>query len=421
MVKQAVTPMPLPRALSLAASALFAALVLYRALLYAAPIAARNALHVELMKQLGSAAGVEEAVREELISSGAYRSAGAAAFHAGRYEEAQALLARAVEQEPDDSIARYLSGWSAYTLGAREEAIALWNSAHPEEIATGFARRADQAFFAGDPAQTVEYSELALALNPRLSTAHYQIGRAYALQGQWEQAISSYERGLEFGGRSSLRSSIYRALGRAHVALDDQEAAAGAFEQAVALEPYVYLARLDLGDQYIRLGRYEDAVAQLETALSINAQDARAYIMIGDALVQQGNAELAESWYRRAIEAAPSTGRAEYALGEFLLAEGRVEEAIVYLEQAIQGGWTYYWVWIDLGTAYRTVGRLEDAVRAYSSLAEAEGRSERAARSWVTVAQLYTEMGNQPAASETWQKVLEIDPQNPQALEATGE
>ena len=89
-------------------------------------------------------------------------------MNAGKYAEAEAVLHKVLELDPDDDLARYNLGLTLMELG-RYESARVW-------LKESFRESKHPHFY---------------------PNAVFQIGRALAKLGRWEEAVSNYERVLE--------------------------------------------------------------------------------------------------------------------------------------------------------------------------------------------------------------------------------
>ena len=89
-------------------------------------------------------------------------------MNAGKYAEAEAVLHKVLELDPDDDLARYNLGLTLMELG-RYESARVW-------LKESFRESKHPHFY---------------------PNAVFQIGRALAKLGRWEEAVSKYERVLE--------------------------------------------------------------------------------------------------------------------------------------------------------------------------------------------------------------------------------
>lgn len=118
------------------------------------------------------------------------------------------------------------------------------------------------------------------------------------------------------------------------VALADQERwgeAAAAYRRALAVEPELLEAHLNLGSTLRVLGEHRSALEHLDRAYTLAPDDPEVVHQLGQAHLQTGSLARAEPLLRRAVELAPAMTVARVDLSTVLLRGGRWAEAITML------------------------------------------------------------------------------------------
>jgi tetratricopeptide (TPR) repeat protein len=107
-------------------------------------------------------------------------------------------------------------------------------------------------------------------------------------------------------------------LGLFHARRGDLPAAEAAYREAVAQNPQLLSARLNLADLLRSAGRENEARAQLTAALELNPQSGDAMYALGLLEIRAGDRDAALAWLRRAAElaSAPARHRYVYAIAQ---------------------------------------------------------------------------------------------------------
>jgi tetratricopeptide (TPR) repeat protein len=132
-------------------------------------------------------------------------SLGMATFLRQQPEEAKALLRQALAQEPNLPYAHLVLGEIYMSEQDYAGAVAAW-----EQLLKLL------------PPDAAEYGPYA-----------YALGQAYAMQSQWTDALTAYEKALAVGETSAIRYS----MGLVYLAQRQDEEAVAAFERALELDP----------------------------------------------------------------------------------------------------------------------------------------------------------------------------------------
>ena len=125
-----------------------------------------------------------------------------------------------------------------------------------------------------------------------------------------------------------------------------------------------------LGIRFIEEGQPENAIAALRKSLSLLQGNAETHMWLGAALRLQGDPDAAETALRRALEINPRLTEAHNWLGLLYYEQAEPERAIEEFRAALQDA-SYprvsrFRVYSNLGLAYYGLGRLAEAVTAFS-------------------------------------------------------
>src|SRR5262249_16258367 len=116
---------------------------------------------------------------------------------------------------------------------------------------------------------------------------------------------------------------IHQRIGDLHLALADIDAAVGAYQLSLELDPVVPAGRMKLGNAYFRGSRLEEALKEFEQAVREMPNDSEIHLNLSEVHLSNGNFEQAAREAERAIELGASDQRALYLLGTALVRMGR--------------------------------------------------------------------------------------------------
>lgn len=174
---------------------------------------------------------------------------GRAAYQDRRYEAAQTHLRQAAKQRPDNPMITNYQGLTARELGQDDIAADRWTDILERHPTYEAAHLNLGVLFAqqGQPDRALHHYNQVLASNPNHARAHFNLGLLNRQMDQQEAALRhlARARGLSSG---SLKAKAAYYQGRVLLATDQPEAARGAFQEAIELEPDYVEARLALAD-----------------------------------------------------------------------------------------------------------------------------------------------------------------------------
>jgi len=155
--------------------------------------------------------------------------------------------------------------------------------------------------------------ELEVAFPERFEV-HFFLGLALANLGINEDALEHFQKTLTLNPPAHEIPSIYVQLGNVHKELEDYQAAAAAFRQALALDPDLKEAHHFLGFCHFKLEEYHQAVGCFERAIELDHGSAIDYANLGINLLRLGHRQEAAFVLRQALELDASLDFAATAL-----------------------------------------------------------------------------------------------------------
>jgi tetratricopeptide (TPR) repeat protein len=242
----------------------------------------------------------------------------------GNFFAASVLLSRSIESSPDHTMVHYYLGNAYAGLGRRADAVREWIVAGAEP--TMFGERALEEGRYADAA--AEYA-LVVQLHPNCAQGYVGLGRAYAYQSRWDQAIPAFERALAIDAEDA---EALTELGRAYyVGQDDIDTATSLIQRAIEVDPNLW-----------------------------------SMLVMADLYQSRGDLPSARDWYERAASFAPDALLPKKKLGAVLVSLGQLSEAIDVLSDVVmrdaedaQAHWL-------LAEAYFRAGMGEQACLEYS-------------------------------------------------------
>ena len=128
---------------------------------------------------------------------------------------------------------------------------------------------------------------------------------------------------------------LWNNLGRAYLAVNDDQQAADAFKKQIEANPYDEYAYTNLGAAYEGMQRYDDAIAQYQKAIEVSPLDGYAHASLG----------LLYCKLKRWSEAVPELDKAaslqeknpliQVSLGQAYIATGQTEKGMAAFDKAI--------------------------------------------------------------------------------------
>jgi adenylate cyclase len=302
-----------------------------------------------------------------------------------------------------------------------------------------------------NPERALALAQQAVVLDDTLPVAHAFLGMAYQRKNQYELAIAELERAIALDPNDAngygVMGMVLNVAGRPAEAIEW-------IEKATRLHPrYPFWFAFQLGVASRLTGRYGEAIAAQQQAALRNPKNETVYTELALSSMQQWNAQLSQDPHviEQALEAAQravmlnaSYGKAHGALGAVYLSQGQYEQGLVEVERTVALAPNDAWSQAVLAEVLSRVGRTDEALQAaeqalglkpllhvdehLASVGAAyylAGRPEEAiaplkqylARypnilgAHLTLAAVYSELGEEAEARAEAAEVLQINPQ----------
>jgi tetratricopeptide (TPR) repeat protein len=134
--------------------------------------------------------------------------------------------------------------------------------------------------------------------------AHNNLGYAYRRAGQYDLAVSHYNRAIElkpdYSRAFNNRGAAYGFMGRHDEALAD-------FKMAIRLEPDLASAYCNRGVALMAKGDRQQAMKDFDASITLSPNYVWAYVCRGNALASGGQYDLALAEYDRALKLMPDS------------------------------------------------------------------------------------------------------------------
>jgi tetratricopeptide (TPR) repeat protein len=204
-------------------------------------------------------------------------------------------------------------------------------------------------------------------------------------------------------------------LARHYEASGNDQAALGALDRALVLDPGNQLAVARRVAVLSRLGRHEESVTAAREAIEMNPEDAVSHANLSDALIQEGKPEEGVEAASRAVALDSTLVDGWYNLGVARAAQGDVPGAIEAYEQTLALVPNHPMAMNNLGALLGGQGRLTEARDLYEKLvAQSPGSLE----AHMNLALVYLRLGDREGAARERETVRRISPNAVQRLDA---
>ena len=325
-------------------------------------------------------------------------------------QQVEEAFREAIRRRPDYPEALNNLGLVLTQTDRTEEALAAFRAAIRLDSEYAEARaNLGGVLVVVDPDEAIRELGAALALDPALANAHFNLSRAYNAQGVRSKEIEHLEEAVRV---SPGFARAHLALGRALVA--DGRASEGVthLEKALEIDGSLGEARYQLGLALVRAGRREEARRELEASrplISERQKGEAATVLMRDAQadIQAGEVNHAIDKLRQVVDLLPGSFDAHLALGEALSRRGDLESAVAAYRRALALRPDSYAGFAGLGQALEAQSRDEEAADAFRDAVRLRPSSASARKS---LGKALERAGNEEEALGALRAAARLDP-----------
>jgi tetratricopeptide (TPR) repeat protein len=262
----------------------------------------------------------------------------------------------------------------------------------------------------------------AIEANPRDAIAHVNLGNAYAKEGNFEMAMTYYNKALAL---SPDLAEAYLNRGNCLADTAQYDRAITDYNKSIQLKPNLGRAYFSRGLAYAQGKRdYSQAIQDFDRALSLGFNGPEVYLNRGTACADKGEYRRALADLTKAIELDPNDGMAYTNRGTVYSAVDETDKALADYAKAIRLDPKLTGAYLNRGKEYLKMDRNDLARADFVTVIQLEPKNVEAL---YLRGSTYTYDGDYRKALADYTKALTIDPEHAPscfgkavALEKTG-
>lgn len=263
-----------------------------------------------------------------------------------------------------------------------------------------------------DDAETA--CNLALDMESDLDEVNIALANLFRMTGRFDQARERLEPLIN---QAQPNPEALVAMGQVESSLNNPTAAESLFDRAMKLQPSLGAAYMAQGELLSDFGRYAESAQMFKRLAAIWPNNAQVLNRLGGSYSLSGDFELAIVAFKESLtleatgEGYSSLGAMHYYLGDF-------RSAVVALEKAVIASPDVYWIWGNLGSAYRYTNVGNDRVRStYERALELALRALKVnpndKKALADLSLYYVNLGMEPKARQAIDRATQLAPDDP--------
>ena len=268
-------------------------------------------------------------------------------------------------------------------------------------------RQANEAIEKMDFAAALDPLQKYIAQRPEEAYAHFQLGYAYAALQRPADAQSEFSRAIALDPKMA---AAYLNLGL--VLIDsDPAAAVDAFRHAGELQPTESRPRFLAGFCLERAGKFPEAIEQYRAALALSPKDYEAHFALGRVLLRSNEPAASEQEFRAAIASRNEAAAARLGLADALLAQKKYEAASDALSEYLKLKPEDRSAHFDRASALLNLSRLDEAL---AELDRADASAAASADTLKMRGEIYMRQKKWQEAGDALKQAISLSPQDPE-------
>jgi len=261
----------------------------------------------------------------------------------------------------------------------------------------------------GDVAKALAELQAVVTRAPDNPVARFNLGRAHAARGEWEQARQQFAKAIE------LRPDYLMA----RLALAQLQIQRGEFD--AALKTAEAILQLDRGNINARLiesaallgqRKFNDSRAILDGMLKANPSSPDALYQLGVVNLAEGKFKEADEAFRRSYQLNPANSRGLMGMVETQMAQGKNDDAMKLLEAESSKAPNRLDLLLAMGNTAVRAGKYDFAIETFNKVLAGVDKGKAQGDLYLRIGETYRRKGDLNNAVQALQKARETLPDN---------
>jgi tetratricopeptide (TPR) repeat protein len=262
----------------------------------------------------------------------------------------------------------------------------------------------------GDVARAITELNAVVTRSPENPVAHFQLGRAHAARGEYEQARQQFSKAIE------LRPDYIMArlaLAQLQVTRGEFDGALKTAQQVLQIDPNSVNARLIESAALMGERKFGDSRAMLGDMLRVNPNSPDVNFQIGLVSLAENKYKEAEEAFRKVHQLNPANPRGLMGLVETEMAQSRPEDALAMLRAEADKNPNNIDLRLAIGNIAVRSGKYDEALGSFNQILSAlDQNSKQRGDIFLRLGETYRRKGDDAGAVAVLQKAREVLPDN---------
>jgi tetratricopeptide (TPR) repeat protein len=262
----------------------------------------------------------------------------------------------------------------------------------------------------GDVARAITELQAVVTHSPDNPVARYNLGRAHAARGEYEQARQQYTKAIELRPDYILARL---ALAQLQVMRGEFDAALKTAGQVLQIDRGSVNARLIESAALMGMRKYGDSRSLLDSMLKVNPNSPDVHFQMGLVDLAENKYKDAEDAFRRTYQLNPANPRGLMGLVETSMAQNKPDQALGMLRSEADKSPNNLDLRLSIGNIAVRAGKYDDALGEFDRVLNALDKNSRQRGDlYLRLGETYRRKGDDAGAVSVLQKAREILPDN---------
>jgi tetratricopeptide (TPR) repeat protein len=262
----------------------------------------------------------------------------------------------------------------------------------------------------GDIARAITELQAVVTRSPDNPVARYNLGRAHAARGEYEQARQQFTKAIE------LRPDYIMArlaLAQLQVMRGEYDAALKTAGQVLQIDRGSVNARLIESAALMGMRKFGDSRTLLDSMLKVNPNSPDVHFQMGLVDLAENKYKDAEDAFRRTYQLNPANPRGLMGLVETAMAQNKPDQALGMLHTEADKSPNNLDLRLAMGNIAVRAGKYDDAIGEFNGVLNAlDKNSKQRGDLYLRLGETYRRKGDDAGAVNVLQKAREILPDN---------
>src|ERR1019366_8629190 len=290
--------------------------------------------------------------------------------------------------------------------GKRSEAAEINSQILKENANDNDARGLAATFLLdkGDVAKALAELQAIVTSAPENAVSRYNLGRAHAARGEYEQARQQFQKAIDLNPNYVLARL---AMAQLQVARQEFDAALKTAEAVLTIDKGNVNARLIESAALMGLKKFGDSRVMLDTMLKTNPSSPDVLFQLGVVNLAENRYKEAEDAFRRSYQLNPANSKGLMGVVETDMAQNKPEEAMKMLQAESDKAPGRVDLLLAMANVAVRAGKYDFAIQTYNRMLGQADKSVKPGEIYMRIGETYRRKGDVNDAIKALQKARE--------------